>query len=74
MIPKEAPSRVHSGEIRTADALSVAAITRQAVDEEKQRCIRIAWDVLWWELEPLIGIDKVNEVAQKIQQAIRSLR
>jgi hypothetical protein len=74
MIPKQAPSRVLSGEIRTVDALSVAAMTRQAVDEEKQRCIRIAWDVLWWELEPLIGIDKVNEVAQKIQQAIRSLR
>jgi hypothetical protein len=28
--------------------------------------------ILWWELEPLIGIDKVNEVGGKIQQAIRS--
>jgi len=74
MIPKQAPRQGVSGDVRTPDALSAAETTRQAIDEEKQRCIRIAWDVLWWELEPLIGIDKVNEVAHKIQQAIRSHR
>jgi len=74
MIPKQAPRQGLSGDVRTPDALIAAETTRQAVDEEKQRCIRIAWDVLWWELEPLIGIDKVNEVAQKIQLAIRSHR
>jgi hypothetical protein len=73
MIPKQAPSQAPE-DIRTPDALKVAAVARQALDEEKQRCIRIAWDVLWWELEPLIGIDKVNEVGGKIQRAIRSLR
>jgi len=72
MIPKQAQSQALGGDIGTPDALRVAETTRQAVDEEKQRCIRIAWDVLWWELEPLIGIDKVNEVGGKIQLAIRS--
>jgi hypothetical protein len=74
MIPKQASTKTRSGDIRTPDTTIVGEAIRQAVDEEKQRCIRVAWDILWWELEPLIGIDKVNEVGQKIQQAIRSHR
>ena len=53
-------------------AVRVAEAIRQAIDEEKQLSILDAWDVMRWELGKTIGVDKVNEVGGKIQDAIRS--
>jgi hypothetical protein len=45
---------------------------REARDEEKQICILDAWDVIRWELGKVIGVDKVDEIGGKVQQAIRA--
>jgi hypothetical protein len=50
----------------------VAKAIREAIGEERQLCILDAWYVVRWELEKVIGPEKVNEIGGMIQQAIRS--
>lgn len=70
-LAEQALSNIVDDHTRMFYVVKVAEAIRQAVDDEKQLCILDAWDVVRWDLEKVIGPDKVNEIGGKVQDAIR---